>query len=74
MHQDFGDSHVRFIAAQSEQTRQVLLARPFGAEQRQRYALLASASLAEQARIEAADTLDFESYRRQYLAPESLLA
>jgi len=74
MAQDFGHSHVAFVRAQSEQTRQALLALPFSAEQRQRYAALASASLAEQARIEAADRLDFESYRQQYLAPQSLLA
>ena len=34
--------------------------------------LLAADSLAEQARIEAADTLDFEAFRRFYVAPERL--
>jgi glutamate--cysteine ligase len=33
---------------------------------------LATESLAEQARIEAADTMPFEIYRQQYLAPERL--
>lgn len=72
MAQDFGDSHVAFIRAQSEQTRQALLALPFGPELRQRFAALAEASVAEQRRIEAADVMDFESYRQRYLAPQSL--
>ena len=33
---------------------------------------LATESLAEQARIEAADTMPFEIYRQHYLAPERL--
>jgi len=33
---------------------------------------LATESLAEQARIEAADTMPFETYRQHYLAPERL--
>ena len=74
MAQDFDSSHVRFVRAQSEQTRAQLLDLPFGAEQRQRYAALAAASVAEQQRIEAADTMDFETYRLRYLAPVSLVA
>ena len=72
MAQDFGDSHVAFIRAQSEQTRQALLALPFGPELQQRFAAMAEASVAEQRRIEAADVMDFESYRQRYLAPQSL--
>ena len=74
MKQDFGDSHVAFIRAQSEQTRQRLLALPWSDAQNDRYARMAAESIAEQRRIEAADTMDFESYRQQYLAPQSLLA
>ena len=33
---------------------------------------LASESLAEQKRIEASDSMPFEIYRQQYLAPERL--
>ena len=33
---------------------------------------MAADSLAEQARIEAADTLDFETFRRFYVAPERM--
>ena len=61
MGQDFDNSHVRFICRQSDATRAALLALPFPAE-----------SLAEQARIEAADTLDFEEFRRHYVAPERM--
>ncbi|QPF76162.1 glutamate--cysteine ligase [Roseateles sp. DAIF2] len=74
MAQDFGASHVDFIRARSEAIRRELLELNFGAAARQRYAAMAAASVAEQQRIEAADTLDFESYRLRYLAPESLLA
>lgn len=74
MAQDFGDSHIEFVRAQSEQARQQLLALPWSEAQRQRYAQLAAESLAEQRRIEAADTLDFESFRQRYLATDSLLA
>jgi glutamate--cysteine ligase len=74
MKQDFGDSHVAFIRAQSEQTRQRLLALPWGDAQAARYAQMAEESIGAQRRIEAADTLDFEAYRTQYLAPQSLVA
>jgi glutamate--cysteine ligase len=69
-----GGSHDAFMRAHSLRTREQLLAQELPADDAQRLATLAAESLAEQARIEAADTLDFESYRRQYLAPESLLA
>ena len=34
----------------------------------------AAESIAAQRRIEAADTVDFETYRQQYLAAQSLVA
>ena len=74
MKSDFGDSHVAFIRAQSEQTRQRLLALPWSDAQSERYAQMAAESIATQRRIEAADTVDFETYRQQYLAPQSLCA
>ena len=74
MKSDFGDSHVAFIRAQSEQTRQRLLALPWSDAQSERYAQMAAESIAAQRRIEAADTVDFETYRQQYLAPQSLCA
>jgi glutamate--cysteine ligase len=73
MKSDFGSSHVRFMQAQSEATREFLMAQPYSPELDARYAALAEASLAEEARIEAADTLDFEAFRQRYVAPDALL-
>jgi glutamate--cysteine ligase len=73
MAQDFDSSHVAFMRARSEQTRQALLSLPYGPELQQRHAALAEASVAEQRRIEAADAVDFETYRQRYLAPQSLV-
>jgi glutamate--cysteine ligase len=72
MAQDFDDSHVGFIRRQSDATRAALLALPFPDELQRRFEKLAAESLAEQARIEAADTLDFEEFRRHYVAPERM--
>lgn len=72
MAQDFGNSHVGFIRRQSDATRGALLALPFPEELQRRFEKMAADSLAEQARIEAADTLDFEEFRRFYVAPERM--
>ncbi|RQO60613.1 glutamate--cysteine ligase [Paucibacter sp. KBW04] len=72
MRKDYQDSYVAFLREQSEQTRQLLLDLPYSAEQAARFEAQAQASLLEQQRIEAADTLDFETYRQQYLAPERM--
>jgi glutamate--cysteine ligase len=72
MARDFDSSYVGFTRAQSDQTRNHLLAMPFPAEQQARFAALAKASVDEQKRIEAADTLPFETYRQQYLSVERL--
>ena len=74
MQQDFGGSHIDFLRAQSEQTRSRLLALPWTAAQQAAAEAEARASVAEQARIEAADSGDFESFRQAYLAPERLQA
>ena len=66
------DSYIGFVRAQSRQSRQQLLALPFDEALRARFEAEARHSLAEQARIEAADTMPFEVYRQQYLAPERL--
>jgi len=71
---DYGDSHVRFTNARSERALQTVLAQPFEVATARRYAALASESLLEQARIEAADTLDFETFRQRYVAPAALVA
>jgi glutamate--cysteine ligase len=72
MAQDFDDSHVGFIRRQSDATRAALLAMPFPDALQQRFEKMAADSLAEQTRIEKADTLDFEEFRRHYVAPERM--
>ena len=72
MARDFDSSYVAFTRAQSQQTRNALLALPFSAEMQARFAALTKASLEEQKRIEAGDTLPFEQYRQQYLSVERL--
>ncbi|OYU29115.1 MAG: glutamate--cysteine ligase [Burkholderiales bacterium PBB2] len=72
MARSFDDSYIGFIRQQSEATRAQLLDLPYSAELAQRFAAQAAESLAEQTRIEQADTLPFETYRQQYLAPERM--
>jgi glutamate--cysteine ligase len=69
---EFDNSYVAFIRAQSARSRQTLLALPWSDAQLRRYAELAAASVAEQQRIEAADSLPFEQYRQAYLSPDRL--
>jgi glutamate--cysteine ligase len=69
MARDHGNSHVRFVLAQSRKHRDAILELPLASETIQHFAQLAEESLAEQKRIEAADTLPFESWRQLYLAP-----
>ena len=67
-----GGSHDAFVRAHSLRTRAHLLALDLPANVAAHLGELAEESLAEQARIEAADTMPFEIYRQQYLAPERL--
>jgi glutamate--cysteine ligase len=67
------DSYIRFVQAQSVQTRQQLLDLPFDATQRLRFEQLAAQSVRDQKAIEAADTLNFEDYRIRYVSAEGLL-
>ncbi|MDD0809550.1 glutamate--cysteine ligase [Curvibacter sp. RS43] len=66
------NSFVRFVRAQSEQTRSALLAQPWCLEQQARYLALSQKSVADQRAIEVADTLSFEAYREQYVSAERL--
>jgi glutamate--cysteine ligase len=50
----------------------LLQALPLSARAKARYARLAEASIAEQGRIEAADSVPFEIYRQQYLSKDLL--
>jgi len=72
MEQEFGNSFIGFTRAQSEQTRAKLLGLPFSAAEQARFADLSRQSLRDQKAIEDADTMPFEIYRQQYIAPERL--
>jgi glutamate--cysteine ligase len=69
---DFDGSYVRFVRAQSEQTCNALLALPYPTALRERFEALARESWAAQQETEAMDSLPFEIYRQQYLAPSRL--
>ena len=69
---DFEGSYTSFVRAQSDQTRNRLLALPYSDEMAARFAAMAAQSVAEQQRIEAADDLPFEQWRQDYLAPRRL--
>ena len=71
---DFDNSFVGFVRAQSTKTQAHLLALPFSAEQQTRYEAMTQASLAEQKRIEASDSVLFETYRQNYVSPKRLSA
>jgi glutamate--cysteine ligase len=72
MARDHGDSFIAFTRAQSQQTKAKLLSLPFSAAQQARFDALSAQSVQEQRDIEARDTLPFEAYRQQYVAPERL--
>jgi glutamate--cysteine ligase len=73
MQRDFGSSHTDFMRAQSEQTRNHLLALPWSAEQQAALEDMARVSVDRRKAIEAADEVDFETFRLAYLAPERLV-
>jgi len=72
MEKDFGNSFLAFTSAQSQQTKAKLLGLPFSAGQQAKFTALAAQSVADQKAIEAGDTMPFEIYRQQYVAPERL--
>jgi glutamate--cysteine ligase len=72
MRKDFDGAYVRFIRAQSQQTRNLLLGLPWTPELQQRFEAMAAESVQAQQRIEAADTMPFEVYRKEYLSPSRL--
>jgi glutamate--cysteine ligase len=72
MERDHERSYVRFTLAQSQRHRDAIWKLPYSPEVAERFARLAEGSLVKQRQIEAADTLPFEIYRQQYLAPERL--
>ncbi len=72
MAQHHDNSFVKFARAQSEKTRATLLALPFSSEQQAKFEALTRQSIAEQKKIEEADSMPFELYREKYLSPERL--
>jgi glutamate--cysteine ligase len=72
MAQDHANSYTRFVLAESRRHAEHLRALPLDAALQKRFEHLAEESLAEQARIEAGDQVDFETFRLRYLSPELL--
>jgi glutamate--cysteine ligase len=72
MKSDFANSYTAFIKAQSAATRAQLLALPWSAAQQAAFERAAAESIEQRRAIEAADTVDFETFRVAYLAPERL--
>jgi glutamate--cysteine ligase len=69
---DFGASYTAFIRAQSEQTRAHFMALPWTPSQQAAFEAQSLESVHKRLALEAADTVDFETYRQAYLAPERL--
>jgi glutamate--cysteine ligase len=69
----YGNSYFRFVLDWSVRHREQLLRESLTPQTHADLARMAQESLDEQARIEAADQVPFETFRRDYLAPESLL-
>jgi len=70
--QRYDGSYFRFALAYSLRHRGALQEEPLPADVEARYADMAEASLEKQRLIEARDPVPFETYRQQYLAPESV--
>jgi len=65
-------SHLAFGLAQSRRHRRALQELPLPAAVEARYARLAAESVAAQRKIEAADSVPFETYRQQHLSKDLL--
>jgi hypothetical protein len=63
---------VRFVQALSLLHQESLKNSPIPPDAERYYVRLAEKSLEEQKRIEAADNVDFETYRSRYLSPDLL--
>jgi glutamate--cysteine ligase len=72
MQRERNASYTEFVREISARHRATLMAKEFPGSEHQRFVRLAAESIDEQARIEAADTLPFEEYRKRYLAVERL--
>jgi len=72
MRESHGGSYARFGLARSLEHAIALRSEPLPAEIEARFARLAEESIRKQQEIEAADRVDFETYRQKYLSHESL--
>ncbi len=72
-HSQHGGSYTAFIRQQAEATRQGFLAQDLSPALRVQCGQWASESMARQRALEAADTQDFETWRRNYLDPAHLI-
>ena len=68
-----GCAYTAFVHDRALQTQQQLLALPWSRDQQARFEREAQQSLAEQAAIEQADTMPFEAFRQDYVAPDRLM-
>jgi glutamate--cysteine ligase len=73
MERDHHNSYVAFALARSKQHRDTLRGLALAPDVEARFSQMAEHSLAEQRRIEAADTLPFETFRQQYLSRDKLI-
>ncbi|CAD5373276.1 Glutamate--cysteine ligase [Rubrivivax sp. A210] len=69
---DFDKSYTGFIRAQAEQTRNHLMGLPWSLAQQAGFEVMARESLQRHAALEAADTVDFETFRLAYLDADQL--
>ena len=72
MARDFAQSYTAFTRAQSIAARETLLRLPYDDDLALHFRALADESMQAQRRIEQNDSVPFETYRQQYLAPERL--
>ena len=73
MSRSHANSYVRCVLALSLRHAGQLRGLPLPEQANKRFLHLAEESLAEQARLEAADKVDFETFRRMYLSPDLLV-
>jgi glutamate--cysteine ligase len=72
MQREHAGSHTQLVLAASRRCRQWSMELPFAASEREELQRAASESIDEQGRLEAAETLPFEAFRRWYLDPARL--
>ena len=71
---DHAGSFTAFVRAQSERTHAAMLALPVDADVQTRLTRQCVQSVQEQQAIEAADTMPFDVYLKEYLSPLRLRA